>query len=230
MLELKNISKSFGDTKALEGISLEIKEGEVWGLLGPDGAGKTTLLRILVGFYQADEGEIWWKNKPADTSLVDYRKNIGYLPENNPLYYDLTPKEYLNLIAELKGVEAKMIKNQITRVVDECGVDEYLDKKIETLSKGYRQRVGLAAALLGNPLLLVLDEPTYGLEPKQMAEIRKLIAKLGKKKMVILSTHLLAEARDVSQRIGIINRGRIVFNQATSKIRGLEKKFIELTG
>ena len=123
-----------------------------------------------------------------------------------------------------------MIKNQITRVVDECGVDEYLDKKIETLSKGYRQRVGLAAALLGNPLLLVLDEPTYGLDPKQMAEIRKLIAKLGKKKMVILSTHLLAEDRDVSQRIGIINRGRIVFNKATSKIRGLEKKFIELTG
>ncbi len=229
MLNLKNISKKFGESLILESIDLNLDKGKVIGLLGPNGAGKTTLMRIITGFYQKTEGEIIWGREKADTRENDFKKNIGYLPENNPLYLSMTVLEYLNFIAEIKGLNGEKLKTEIINKTKDCGLEEVIGKKIETLSKGYKQRVGLAAAMICDPPLLVLDEPTSGLDPNQIIEIRELIKRLAKKRTILLSTHILPEAKSICDRIVIINRGRIVLNEETKKIRNLEKKFIELT-
>lgn len=229
MLKISRISKKFGDKEVLHGVSFEMKKNSVIGLLGPNGAGKTTLMRIIVGFYKANGGKLYWGQKLIDTKDELYRARVGYLAENNPLYVGLTVREYLQLIGGLKGLEKEELTKEIAGVQKSCGLTQVGGQKIETLSRGFRQRVGLAAALVGDPDLLILDEPTSGLDPVQIVEIKKLIKKLAKRKTVLLSTHILPEARDMCQRLLIISRGRIVLDEETRKIRNLEKKFIQLS-
>jgi len=229
MLKISHISKKFGDREVLHGISFVMKKNSVVGLLGPNGAGKTTLMRIIVGFYKANGGKLYWGRKLIDTKDEGYRNKVGYLAENNPLYGNLTTREYLELIGGLKGIEKEGLVKEIRQVKKSCGLVEVMGQKIETLSKGFKQRVGLGAALLGDPDLLILDEPTSGLDPVQIVEIRKLIKQLAKRKTVLLSTHILPEAKDTCQKLVIISDGRIVLDEETKKIRNLEKKFIQLT-
>jgi ABC-2 type transport system ATP-binding protein len=229
MLKIENISKKFDNKQVLKDISFEIPKNCVVGLLGPNGAGKTTLMRTIVGFYSANKGEIYWNNKKVDTKSEKHKTKIGYLPENNPLYINLTAGEYLEFIASLKQIEKTVIKDEVMNVAQKCGLGKVLGQQIETLSKGYKQRVGLAAALLGDPKILILDEPTTGLDPNQIIEIRDLIKSLSKNKMILLSTHILPEAKEICQRLLIINQGEIVLNEETKKIKNLEKKFVELT-
>lgn len=224
MLTLKKICKSFGPTEVLHSIDLTIEEHQIVALLGPNGAGKTTLMRVITGFLQANKGAMMWKKETIDSRSVEYKKKIGYLPENNPLYTTMTIKEYLEFIAQLKN---SPVRND--NLVEECGLTDVWGKKIETLSKGYKQRVGLAAALWGNPQLVVLDEPTSGLDPNQIIEIRDLIKKMAKKKTILLSTHILPEAKAISDRIIIINRGKVALDEETKKVKNLEKKFVALT-
>ncbi|HOZ81012.1 MAG TPA: ATP-binding cassette domain-containing protein [Candidatus Woesebacteria bacterium] len=226
MLEVTEISKYFGDIKAVDNVNLKISKGSVVGLLGPNGAGKTTLMRIIVGFYQSNTGKIKWNGKLVKTKSRKHRQRIGYLPENNPLYLSMTVGEYLSFVAELKGVDDL---DNIKKVIRKCGLADFGNKSIETLSKGYRQRVGLAAALLGNPEIIILDEPTTGLDPNQIIEIRNLIKQLAKDRVLIFSTHILPEAREICERIIIINKGKIVLDEKTKEIKDLEKKFIDLT-
>jgi ABC-2 type transport system ATP-binding protein len=229
MLRLKNISKNFGDKEVLRNINFEIDKNCVVGLLGPNGAGKTTLMRVIVGFYKANKGEIFWDKKLIDTKDENYRSKVGYLPENNPLYQNMTTIEYLKLIANLKGIEKEKTKKEIEKIIIECGLKNILIQKIETLSKGYKQRVGLAAALIGDPKILILDEPTSGLDPNQIIEIRSLIKKMAKNKTILLSTHILSEAKEICKNLLIIKQGKIVLNEETKKIKNLEKKFVQLT-
>lgn len=214
---------------AVDNVSLVIDKNSVVGLLGPNGAGKTTLMRVIVGFLTANEGQIYWNNKLVDPKSEDYKENVGYLPENNPLYLNMTPLEYLELIASLRGTEKNSIKQQIEKVAEECGIENVLGQINETLSKGFRQRVGLAATLIGEPKILILDEPTSGLDPNQIIEIRELIKELAKNKMILLSTHILPEAKAICEKLLIIHQGKIVLDQETKKVKSLEKKFVELT-
>lgn len=225
MFLVKKISKNFGKVRAVDEVSFELRQGEVTALLGPNGAGKTTLMRVMAGFLKSDGGKIRWDKKEVDTSEIAYRQKIGYLPESNPLYGFMYPREYLEMMAGLKGVGV----TEVEKVIDSCGLREMLVKKIDQLSKGYKQRVGLAAAILGESKLLILDEPSSGLDPNQIIEIRKLIKKLAKNRIVILSTHILPEAKEMADKILIINRGKIVMDQANIGIKNLEKKFVELT-
>jgi len=227
MLELRKITKKFGEKIALDGVDLEIGRKGVVGLLGPNGAGKTTLMRVITGFYQPDEGELYWQGEVADSREVTYKANFGYLPENNPLYGQMKTGEYLKFIWEIRGI--RDIGEGIKKVVEECGLATVISQKIETLSRGFKQRVGLAGAILGNPKLLVLDEPTTGLDPNQIIEIRGLIRKIAKNKAVILSTHILTEAREICDRIVIMGGGKIALDEETKKIKSLEKKFVSLT-
>lgn len=229
MLRLDGITKKFGDKTAVDKVSLVIDKDSVVGLLGPNGAGKTTLMRVIVGFLRANEGQIFWNNKLVEPKSEDYKENVGYLPENNPLYLDMTPLEYLELIASLRGTEKSRIRQQIEKVAEECGIEKVLSQLNETLSKGFRQRVGLAATLIGEPKILILDEPTSGLDPNQIIEIRELIKKLAKNKMILLSTHILPEARAICEKLLIIHQGKIVLDQETKKVKSIEKKFVELT-
>lgn len=227
MLEVKNITKKFGSKTVLSEVSFEIKEKSVTGLLGPNGAGKTTLMRILTGYFGADSGEVVWIKESTDLKSSSHKSRIGYLPENNPIYGYMKVREYLEFVAKVKDVDG--FAEESIKVAQECGLTDVFENKIETLSKGYRQRVGLAAALTGDPKLLILDEPTTGLDPKQIIEIRQLIKKLAKTKMVILSTHILPEAAAICKQLLIISQGKIVLDEQTAKIKNLEKKFIQLT-
>lgn len=236
MLKLVGITKSFGAKEVLHQIDFEVKPRTVVGLLGPNGAGKTTLMRIIVGFYRNFGGRIFWDQRLIDPQDKSYKARIGYLSENNPLYLNLTVNEYLLMVAKLKGTgnlpagpPAGRAGRQVGGVIKDCGLEEYRGAIIETLSRGFRQRVGLAAALIGEPQLLILDEPTTGLDPKQIVEIRQLIKKLAKSKAVVLSTHILPEAKEVCDELWIINRGEMVMHEKTDKIGNLEKKFVELT-
>ncbi|MFA5895039.1 MAG: ATP-binding cassette domain-containing protein [Candidatus Shapirobacteria bacterium] len=227
MLQVKNISKKFGTKTVLNDVCFVIKSKSVTGLLGPNGAGKTTLMRILTGYFGGESGFVMWDKELVNLNSLAHKKKIGYLPENNPLYGYMKVREYLEYTAKVK--DSADFEVESNRVAVECGLIDVFENKIETLSKGYKQRVGLAAALIGNPLLLILDEPTTGLDPKQIIEIRQLIKKLAKEKMVILSTHILPEAAAICSRLLIISQGKIVLDETTSKIKNLEKKFIQLT-
>ena len=224
-LVLENVAKSFGEVHALRGVSLTLKKGEVVGLLGPNGAGKSTLMKILTGYYTQWEGKVAFFDKDLKTDLRAIQKQVGYLTENNPLYPEMYVKEYLRYVADLYR-----LKNPpIVPLMEQTGLLKHQTKKIQTLSKGYKQRVGLAAALLHDPKLIILDEPTTGLDPNQLVEIRKLIRNLGKDKTVLLSTHILQEVDALCDRLLIIHKGEIVLNKVLNDLRKDQKQIIEVS-
>jgi len=223
-ISVKNITKFFGNQKVLYNISFELKKGEIVGFLGPNGAGKSTMMKILTTYYQADEGEAKVNSFDVVAEKKSVQKSIGYLPEHNPLYLDMYVREYLTFNAEVYKTD----KNRIAEVIEQTGLTAEVHKKIGQLSKGYRQRVGLAAALLHDPDVLILDEPTTGLDPNQLLEIRKLIREIGKEKTILLSTHILKEVEAVCDRVLIISKGILVADKKLSDLRNDEEQIIEV--
>ncbi|RKX79980.1 MAG: ABC transporter ATP-binding protein [Spirochaetes bacterium] len=223
MIEVKNLGKKYGNLEAVKGVTFTIGRGEIVGLLGPNGAGKTTIMKILTGYHYPSYGEAFINNYNIYTDTLEVKKSIGYLPENTPLYADLTVYEYLDFISHARGLAGEARKEHLDRVMEECAIGSVVYKEIDKLSKGYCQRVGLAQAILHNPGILILDEPTTGLDPNQIMEIRKLIKKLGEDKTVIISTHILQEVEAVCNRVLILNEGLIVAEGATDEI-GREMK------
>ena len=223
-LKVINISKSFGSQKALNNVSFEIKQGEIVGFLGPNGAGKSTMMKILTTYSKADTGEAFVNGFDVLTKPKEVQKCIGYLPEHNPLYKDMYVKEYLAFNAEVY----KISKDRIDPVIVQTGLSAEAHKKIGALSKGYQQRVGLAAALLHDPEVLILDEPTTGLDPNQLIEIRKLIKQIGKKKTILLSTHIMKEVEAVCDRVLIINNGTLVADKKLADLREENEQIIEV--
>ncbi len=214
MIELSRVSKSFGRVRAVDNVSFKIKKGEIVGFLGPNGAGKTTTMRLIMGILKPDKGKIKVFGYDPLEDRVDIARRVGYLPENNPLYPELKVKEYLKFICEVKKAKG------FERIAKEVGLEEKLDEKIENLSRGFKQRVGLAAALVGNPKALVLDEPTSGLDPIEQEKIRELIVRLSKDRIIIFSTHILSEVEAVAERLIIINGGKIVYDGQKPKRKG----------
>lgn len=209
-IEIENLTKRFGNQKAVDNISLKVATGEILGFLGPNGAGKTTTMKIITNYIAADEGKVFIGGKLIDDDPRDIKKHIGYLPENNPLYLDMPVIDYLEFCASINNIEKGMIGRRVVEMIRLTGLNREKHKKIGELSKGFRQRVGLAQAMIHNPEILILDEPTSGLDPNQIAEIRKLIRELGREKTVILSTHILPEVEATCDRIFIINKGKLV--------------------
>ena len=224
-LLLQNISKSYGAVKALKGLSITLEKGEVVGLLGPNGAGKSSLMKILTGYYKEWEGQISYEGLDLKADLQRIQKQVGYLPENNPLYNEMYVVEYLKYVANLYKLDNAPYKE----ILKKTGLLDHQLHKIQTLSKGYRQRVGLAAALIHDPQLLILDEPTTGLDPNQLVEIRKLIRQFGKDKTVLLSTHILQEVDALCDRVIIINKGEVVLDQALEELRSKQEQIIEVS-
>ena len=212
MIKVENLVKKYGELAALDGVSFELNEGEVVGILGPNGAGKTTLLRILVAFFEPDSGEAAIDGLDMSQPLLQQKikGKIGYLPESAPLYDDMTVTEYLIFVGKMQGIKSDDIYEKLAEVIEKCGLKEKKNAEISTLSKGYRQRVGIAQALIHNPKIVILDEPTTGLDPNQRIEIRDLIKEIGKSKTVILSSHVLSEVQSTCSRVIIINKGKIV--------------------
>ena len=221
-LIINQVKKKYGKIEALQGVSMALKAGEVVGLLGPNGAGKSTLMKILTGSIEQWNGTITYKDLDLRDSLKSIQQNTGYLPENNPMYGELFVLEYLHFTASLYKIKDA----PFTKIIDQVGLTEYRNRKIDTLSKGYQQRVGLAAALLHNPEILILDEPTTGLDPNQMVEIRKLIRNLGKDKIVILSSHILSEVESVCDRVVIIKEGKLVADKNLEDLRKGQQQVI----
>ncbi len=216
-ITIENLTKSYGPQRAVDNISFEVKTGEILGFLGPNGAGKTTTMKMITQYIEPDQGDISINGKSVKTSNT--KSNIGYLPEHNPLYLDMPVMDYLSFMASLQGVSKSQIPGQIRKMIMMCGLDVEKHKKIGELSKGYRQRVGLAQAMIHDPEILILDEPTTGLDPNQIVEIRELIKQLGQAKTVILSTHILPEVEATCDRILIINRGKIVADGTAATLR-----------
>ena len=210
MIEVKNVTKKYGSTVAVDDISFDVKDGEVVGFLGPNGAGKSTTMNMITGFIEPSCGQIIVNGNDISKKPKKAKKDIGYMPENVPLYYELTAKEFVTYMAELKMVKRNVRKQEVQEVLKEVGLEEVQNKLIRNLSRGYKQRVSLAGALIGNPEVIILDEPTVGLDPKQITEIRSLIKKLGQKHTVILSTHILSEVSQICERVIIINKGKII--------------------
>ena len=210
MIEVKNVTKKYPNIKAVDNISFEIKDGEVVGFLGPNGAGKTTTMNMITGFIEPTEGEIVINGFDVVKKSKKAKKQIGYMPEGVPLYTELTVREFVNYMADLKEVKSKDKKQMVDKVLEETGLKDVQSKLIRNLSRGYKQRVSMAGALVGNPKVIILDEPTVGLDPKQITEIRNLIKELGKKHTVILSSHILPEVSQICERVIIINHGKIV--------------------
>lgn len=224
MLQLQNIAKTYAEVTALKGVSFELKAGEVVGLLGPNGAGKSTLMKILTGYLKNWEGEVLYGQKSLRQNIKSIQQVTGYLPENNPLYPDLYILEYLKFVAG-----SYRIKNApFDQVIEKVGLSEVRHRKVNTLSKGYQQRVGLAAALLHDPEILILDEPTTGLDPNQLIEIRKLIRQLGEKKIVLLSTHILSEVESVCDRVIIIREGEVVADESLETLRKGQQQIVQV--
>jgi len=224
-INIRQLSKNYGDTVALKNISLVFDENGVIGLLGPNGAGKTTLMKILTGYLNQWEGEVSIGAYNLREKMRKVQKQMGYLPENNPLYPEMYVKEYLKFVGELYGLKKPPFKE----VIEKTGLQEHAHKKIRNLSKGYKQRVGLAAALIHDPQYLILDEPTTGLDPNQVVEIRKLIKTLGKEKLVFLSTHILQEVEAMCDRVVILNNGTVVFNQTMESLKSNEQQVVSVS-
>lgn len=217
MLEVKNLVKKYSDKYAVDDISFSIKDGEIVGFLGPNGAGKTTTMNILTGYLSATSGTVLVDGADISEKPLVVKKNIGFLPETPPLYMDMTVYEYLTFVYELKGCDFNKEKH-LREVCDTVKIYEVKDRLIRNLSKGYKQRVGIASAIIGNPKFIIFDEPTVGLDPKQIIEVRNLIRTLGKSHTVILSSHILSEVQAICDRILIINEGRIIADEKTSNL------------
>lgn len=218
-ITVTHLTKTYGEQKAVDDISFEVKTGEVVGFLGPNGAGKSTTMKMITCYMAPTNGSISLHQFNADENPEEIKKRIGYLPENNPLYTDMAIIDYLRFAAEIQDVPKEKINERIAKMIDLCGLSRERHKKISELSKGYRQRVGLAQAMIHDPEVLILDEPTTGLDPNQIVEIRKLIKELGKEKTVILSSHILSEVEATCDRILIINRGKIVADGTADSLR-----------
>lgn len=224
-INIQQLSKNYGNTVALKNISLVFDENGVIGLLGPNGAGKTTLMKILTGYLNQWEGEVSVGTFNLREKLKMIQQLMGYLPENNPLYPEMYVREYLKFVGELYGIK----KPHFKEVIEKTGLQEHAHKKIHTLSKGYKQRVGLAAALIHDPQYLILDEPTTGLDPNQVVEIRNLIKTLGKEKLVFLSTHILHEVEAMCDRVVILNKGTVVLNQTLESLKNDDQQVVSVS-
>lgn len=234
MIEVRNCVKRFGPTVAVRDISFSVPKGEVLGLLGPNGAGKTTTMRILTCYMPADEGTISVAGYDVTTDSVEVRKRIGYLPENAPLYKEMYALAFLDFIARVRGIPASKKQSRIDDIIEICGIKEVLHKRIGEMSKGYQQRVGLAQTLIHDPDVLILDEPTTGLDPNQIKQIRDLIKEIGREKTVILSTHILPEVQATTNRVLIMNHGRLVADgtpdELSRKAKGAESLVVQVRG
>lgn len=219
-IEVKQLTKIYGEQKAVDAVSFAVGKGEIVGFLGPNGAGKSTTMKIITGYLQADDGAVAVCGLDVGQQPLETKKKIGYLPEANPLYYDMYVREYLSFIGGIHHISpAATLKAAIEEVIKTVGLTPESNKKIGQLSKGYKQRVGLAAALLHNPEVLILDEPTTGLDPNQIIEIREVIRRLGKDKTVLFSSHILQEVEAICDRVVIINKGKIVADSPLSELR-----------
>lgn len=234
MIEVKNLVKRYGNHCAVDHLSFTVEDGQVFGLLGPNGAGKSTTMNIMTGYLAATEGDVLIQGHNILEEPEAARKCVGYLPEIPPLYPDMTVLEYLRFCAELKKLPAERRKEDLDEVLSLAHLNGQAERLIRNLSKGYRQRVGIAQALLGSPKLIILDEPTVGLDPAQVIEIRKLIRELGQAHTVILSSHILSEVQAVCQQVLILSKGRLAasgsLQELTADGRSLEEVFLELTG
>jgi len=222
-IKVNNLTKYYGDYMAVDNISFEAKKGEILGFLGPNGAGKSTTMKIITTYLPPTSGTIEVDGFDVEEKSLEVRKKLGYLPELNPLYYDMSPVDYLDFVAKLDGIPAADIKKRREEMIKVCGLDSVRHKDIGTLSKGFKQRVGLAQAMINNPDVLILDEPTSGLDPNQIIEIRNLIKKLGKEKTVVLSTHILSEVTATCNRVIIINKGKIVADGTPEELQAKSK-------
>ena len=216
-IEVKHLVKYYGEQAAVNDISFSIAKGEIVGFLGPNGAGKSTTMKILTGFIPASSGEVSVCRMPVDVDSLNTRQLIGYLPEHNPLYLDMYVREYLEFVGKIYKI--KNLKDRVNEMIKAVGLDVEQNKKIGALSKGYRQRVGLAAAIIHDPQVLILDEPTSGLDPNQLVEIRELIKTIGRSKTVMLSTHIMQEVEAICDRVVIINKGQIVADDTASHLQ-----------
>ena len=234
MIKVENLTKRYGPTTAVRNISFEVDAGEIVGFLGPNGAGKTTTMRILTGFLPPTEGTATVAGYDVTQEPLEVKKRIGYLPETPPLYPEMRVADYLRFVGKLKGIAGRDVEERVQSVMDRCSIAGVQQKLIGHLSKGYRQRVGLAQALIHDPEVLILDEPTAGLDPKQIIEVRQLVHELSKKHTIILSTHILTEAAAIANRIIIINEGRIEASDTpenlTARLRGHDSVLVEIDG
>jgi ABC-2 type transport system ATP-binding protein len=219
MIHVENLTKYYDALCAVDEINLDVKKGEIMGLLGPNGAGKTTTLRMLTGFLRPTSGSIRVKDYNIDEHALEIKKLLGYLPESAPLYYEMLVYDYLDYVANIRGLAREEKLPRIRHLADMCGLNEVMHQPIGELSKGFKQRVGLAHAMMNDPEILVMDEPTSGLDPNQIVEIREIIRQIGKEKTIIISTHILSEAEATCDRIVIINRGKIVADDSTETLK-----------
>jgi ABC-2 type transport system ATP-binding protein len=232
MIEAKGLSKFYGPFVAIKDISFAIPEGQIVAFLGPNGAGKTTTMKILSGYLAASEGTAAIAGLDITQDRLAAAQKFGYLPENGPVYQDMTPLESLAFFGEVRGLDAATLTKRIETVIEQCALDYVLEKPIGKLSRGYRQRVGLATALLHDPPVLIMDEPTAGLDPNQIRDFRKNIRELGRSKTILLSTHILQEVEAVADRVLLVHNGRLVFDGAPNQLRengSLEEPFYRLT-
>lgn len=233
MIEVSHLTKQYGNHLAVDDVSFTVADGQICGLLGPNGAGKSTIMNILTGYLSATSGQVTVAGHPLPEEADAAKACVGYLPEQPPLYPEMTVQEYLTFAAELKGVKKAERKEQVCRAARRTGLETVLPRLIRSLSKGYKQRVGIAQALLGSPRLIILDEPTVGLDPAQVIEIRKLIRELGRAHTVILSSHILSEVQAVCQQILILSKGHLAaagsLEELTADGKSLEAVFLELT-
>ena len=233
MIEVSHLTKQYGNHLAVDDVSFTVADGQICGLLGPNGAGKSTIMNILTGYLSATSGQVTVAGHPLPEEADAAKACVGYLPEQPPLYPEMTVQEYLAFAAELKGVKKAERKEQVCRAARRTGLEAVLPRLIRSLSKGYKQRVGIAQALLGSPRLIILDEPTVGLDPAQVIEIRKLIRELGRAHTVILSSHILSEVQAVCQQILILSKGHLAaacsLEELTADGKSLEEVFLELT-
>lgn len=224
MIHAEGLTKYYGAQCAVDHIDLDVQKGEIMGLLGPNGAGKTTTLRMLTGFLRPTSGLIRIKEYNINEKPLEIKKLMGYLPESAPLYHEMLAYDYLNYVADIRGIDKDKKKYRIEHVADLCGINEVMHKPINALSKGYKQRVGLAHAMMNDPEILILDEPSSGLDPNQIVEIRDIIREIGKEKTIILSTHILSEAEATCDRVVIINRGKIAADEDIDTLKDMESK------
>ena len=218
MIKVENLSKNYGSVRAVKSISFELKDGQVVGFLGANGAGKSTTLKIMTGYISPSSGNVFYGEKNIQDDTSEIQKDIGYLPELNPLYSEMIVHDYLKFVSEVRGIAKNDFKNAFQKVVDECSLNAVAHRTIANCSKGYKQRIGLAAALIHDPKILILDEPVTGLDPNQIVEIRELIKKLGKEKIVLMSSHILQEIQATVDRIIIINEGSIVADGSSEEL------------